>query len=484
VSLIRRVSNALSKDEILARHRTLDLIERPLKFGGPGLRPLRRDSEFFLQNHPNPETALRIEQQMNEIAVMIEKMNEREQSGNRVIILSASAFLVTCVAYSLFQLSDINTVFTSALPSLFTVFEYSTARKLLSTLARFDLLPVDFASEDPYMIRTSDIAKKHPRTRPMRLCIPVGLGAGIDVDCDGPWAFLKFGFGSIEVGPVSIDPQNGFNENNVQLIGTTVVSDTHRRDSSKGFQVLADRLCDYIDRRVDDLLTRNTVTGITVIVNETEDIDKICSHARFMEKGDFMSIDVSHLQSTDVLKILQRLETATHRLSTITMIFLKVGLNQSFPPSEEVAAAIKKSTCVVGVNINGAGLTSHNAKITKFITEGDVRLAGLPVREKSTEAVANWFIALGEGKSGKEIIASGGVYNGQDALEKIEAGASLVNVFSAFVTDGPPVARRIKTQLSVRLMNKGYYNLDEVIGARHRIVSKRLQDVMKNRKRF
>ncbi|TEB17024.1 hypothetical protein C9890_0530, partial [Perkinsus sp. BL_2016] len=55
---------------------------------------------------------------------------------------------------------------------------------------------------------------------------------------------------------------------------------------------------------------------------------------------------------------------------------------------------------------------------------------------------------------------------------------------SAFVLEGPPIARRIKTQLSVRLMNKGYYNLDEVIGSNHRILSKRLRDARKRRRRF
>lgn len=81
-------------------------------------------------------------------------------------------------------------------------------------------------------------------------------------------------------------------------------------------------------------------------------------------------------------------------------------------------------------------------------------------------------------------MASGGVFCGKDALDKIEAGASIINVLTAFVVDGFPVARRIKTQLSVQLMNKGYYNLDEAIGAKHRVASDRLRKAARMRKRF
>jgi dihydroorotate dehydrogenase len=481
IGSLRRFSTNLSRDQITARQKTLDLIQRPLSFGEQGLRTRAQDPDFFLQHHPDQEAALRIRQQMDEIALLIEKMNQREESGNRVIVLAATAFLVTSLGYTLYQLNDVNTAFTSFLPSLFTLIEFPRARKLLCWLSKIGCLPVDFGSEDPYLIRMMEPSKKHPKSRPIRVCVPVGLGAGIDIDCEGPEGFLKFGFGSIEVGPVPMSPEPELSANNIQLVGSSIFSDPNRRDGSKGFDVVAARLCDFMERRPMDLLTRNTITGLSVIVKSEEDVKKVFSHTRLLSLADFISLDVSACETPDVLRILSAAEREAEAVDSLPLLFLKVDLKQSLPPSEEMASCVSKSRTIVGVNVNGSGFAAPNSKIVPFSADRDVRVSGTMVKERSTEAVRNWFKALGEGK---EIIASGGVFNGQDALEKIEAGASLVNVYSAFVVDGPPVARRIKTQLSVRLMNKGYYDLEEVIGSNHRIASKRLKEAMKRRKRF
>jgi dihydroorotate dehydrogenase len=210
------------------------------------------------------------------------------------------------------------------------------------------------------------------------------------------------------------------------------------------------------------------------------------SHANLIRTADYVSIDVTGIKDAEsIVGIIERLDSESRKKDSVPPFFIKVSLGQSFPPSSAVTAAITASESVVGVNVAGYGLASGNNKqITKFSTSEDVTVSGVMIREKATQAVGEWYKALGRGSRGKEIIASGGVLTGKDALEKIEAGASFVNVFSAFVLDGPPVARRIKTQLSVQLMNKGYYNLDEAIGANHREKSRRLKHAEKRRKRF
>ena len=137
---------------------------------------------------------MNIRNQMDELAIMIEKMNARQDSGNKVIIMAATMFLTSSLAYSLYQFNDVNTTLNACLPSLFRVLDFSLARQVVCGLARFDLLPVDFASEDPYLIRNITFGSRHPQTRPMRVCVPIGLGAGIDVNCDGPAAFSQQGF--------------------------------------------------------------------------------------------------------------------------------------------------------------------------------------------------------------------------------------------------------------------------------------------------
>ena len=423
---------------------------------------------------------------MDELAIMIDKMNARDQSGNKVIVLAATMFLTTSLAYTLFQFSDVNTTFTASLPSLFSFLDYSTARAGLCTLAKWSWLPVDFGSEDPYMIRVMDSSKHHPHTRPMRVCIPIGLGAGIDVNGEGPASFIKLGFGSVEIGSVTIEPSTGVTDNSVQLLANSIVAPLNRSDSSDGLATVATRLCDYLDSRPDDLLTRNTVTGISVVTSSESDVDGVFANKRLIETADYISLDASKVQDDyAVVKLINRIDARASECPSIPILFLKVSLAQSLPPSAAVVAAIVGSKAVVGVNVNGAGVASGgNKQITKFDNEQDVMVAGYIVKERSTDAVSEWYKALGRGKTGKEVIASGGVSCGKDALQKLEAGASMVNVFSAFVHDGPSVARRIKTQLSVQLMNSGYYNISEAIGARHREQSKKQKSTMKRRKRF
>lgn len=62
------------------------------------------------------------------------------------------------------------------------------------------------------------------------------------------------------------------------------------------------------------------------------------------------------------------------------------------------------------------------------------------------------------------IIGVGGISNGQDAFEKILAGASVVQLYSAFIYGGPPVVTRIKSELSNCLLNNGFHNVNEAIG--------------------
>ena len=444
------------------------------------------DPDTYLQSHPDPEIALRLRQQMDEISVLIEKMNAREQSGNKVIVMAAMMFLTGSFAYSLYQFSDVNTSFTSSLPSLFGFLDYSKARAVLCALAKYDMLPVDYGSEDPYLIRTIYGGSRHPKTRPIRVCIPVGLSAGLDVDCEGPSAFGKLGFGSVDVGIVSIDPSPGVASDNVELFSNSLISPKERRDSSEGLDVVAARYCDAIDARDSDLLARNTVTGITIEVTDATHVDRIFAKSRLIGRADYISLDVTSCSEEAMVSVVKHVDECTAKQQSIPLVFLKVNLAQSLPPSKALVDAITASSAVIGVNVNGTGLAAgSNKQITKFDTHGkDIHVAGLIVKEKSTEAVGEWYKALGRGTGGKEIFASGGIASGKDALAKIEAGASMVNVFSSFLYDGFHVARRIKTQLSVQFMNKGYYVLEEAIGSNHRQTSQRLKQSMKRRKKF
>ena len=176
------------------------------------------------------------------------------------------------------------------------------------------------------MIRETSFSKNHPKSRPLKVSIPVGLASGIDVECLGPGAFLKLGFGSIEVGPVSIEPTDPIEENSVQLLSNSLVSHGRRCDGSAGLEAVGDRLASYIAKRDDDMLTRNTITGISIFADSPDAIDRIVNHKRLMDSADYVSLDVSRVSdSSRIVEVLQRLEAQVDKRESIAPIFLKVS---------------------------------------------------------------------------------------------------------------------------------------------------------------
>ena len=410
---------------------------------------------------------------MDELAVFIERLNAREQSSNKVIVFAASMFLTTSIAYTLFQFSDVNTIFSAGMPSPWLLFDYCTARGVIMFLSKYGMLPVDFASEDPYLIRDTQFGNK---TRNMRVCVPIGLSNGVDINCTGPQGLLKLGFGFLEIGPVSINAQNSIDEARISLFERSTMSSINRKNASEGLNVVSTRLCDYIENsRPKDLLTRNTVTGILIVLKTTNDVETLFANTRLIHCADYITLDCP--LNTETIK---KIDQCASKFASIPPIYIQV--TEESESTSRIIETILASQAIVGVCVNGQRTATVPCTTQAFPTLNEpVHVSGFITRQKSTETVSTWYKLLGEKK---EIIASGGVACGKDALDKIEAGASMVQILTAFTFEGAQIARRIKTQLSVQLMNKGYYNIDEAIGAKHREKSTRMKNAMKRRKRF
>ncbi|ETE68183.1 Dihydroorotate dehydrogenase (quinone), mitochondrial [Ophiophagus hannah] len=93
-------------------------------------------------------------------------------------------------------------------------------------------------------------------------------------------------------------------------------------------------------------------------------------------------------------------------------------------------------------------------------------LSGAPLRQLSTQMVSDMY-SLTQGRI--PIIGVGGVCTGQDALEKIRAGASLVQMYTALTYHGPPVVGTIKQDLEALLREQGFQSVQDAVGADHRL---------------
>ncbi|VDP21630.1 unnamed protein product, partial [Onchocerca flexuosa] len=119
-------------------------------------------------------------------------------------------------------------------------------------------------------------------------------------------------------------------------------------------------------------------------------------------------------------------------------------------------------------NINGiiiSNSTINHPKNLQTVLQDDDFLSGKPLRDLSTNCIRNVY-SLSHGKI--PIIGCGGISSGQDAYEKIRAGASLLQLYSSLLYQGFPVIGRIKRELVECLARDGFRNITEAVGADHR----------------
>ncbi|VDI60235.1 dihydroorotate dehydrogenase [Mytilus galloprovincialis] len=95
-------------------------------------------------------------------------------------------------------------------------------------------------------------------------------------------------------------------------------------------------------------------------------------------------------------------------------------------------------------------------------------LSGEPLKDLSTKTISDMY-RLTEGKV--PIIGVGGVGSGEDAYDKIKEGASLVQLYTALIYQGPPVIGKINRELSELLIKDGYKSITEAVGANHKTKS-------------
>lgn len=142
-------------------------------------------------------------------------------------------------------------------------------------------------------------------------------------------------------------------------------------------------------------------------------------------------------------------------------ILLKLAPDLTKDELQDVAKVINKKECKVdGLIISNTTIArSEDLKSDNAQEVGG--LSGAPLTHKSTQVIAQMYKLTG-GKV--PIIGVGGVFSGQDALDKILAGATLVQLYTSFVYHGPFVVGRVKKELLELIEQKGYKSLNDAVG--------------------
>jgi dihydroorotate dehydrogenase len=142
---------------------------------------------------------------------------------------------------------------------------------------------------------------------------------------------------------------------------------------------------------------------------------------------------------------------------------VKVAPDLTFEALDEILELVgpRSIAGIVATNTTISRPTTSDAALQKIYAETG-GLSGRPLRARSTEIVRHLFRQT---KGQLPIIGVGGIFSAEDAWEKITAGASLVQVYTGLVYEGPAVASKIVTGLQKKLTASGLKNLSQAVGS-------------------
>lgn len=185
--------------------------------------------------------------------------------------------------------------------------------------------------------------------------------------------------------------------------------------------------------------------------------------------ADYLVINVSS-PNTPGLRSLQQREPLQNLLSsTISArdefaahapLFVKLAPDLSLEEMEDVAAVVVE-TGIDGMIVSNTTNARSEVLLSKHKHEVG-GLSGAPIKDRSTECIRTMYKLT---KGTVPIIGVGGVGSGRDAYDKLRAGASLIQVYSMMVYEGPGCVSRIRKELADILVENGYKSVEDVVGA-------------------
>lgn len=316
--------------------------------------------------------------------------------------------------------------------------------------------------------------RNHPPDDPANLAIslwgknftnPIGLAAGFDKDARVVPAMERFGFGFIEVGGLTPKPQPGNPRPRMFRLSQDQALINRLGFNNKGVAAAAMRLSEM--RRHHEI-RRPLAVNIGCNKNTADPIDDyVTVFTQVAPLVDFAVINVSS-PNTPGLRDLQG-ET---QLRAILTALRQIKLEQKIPILIKIAPDLSRAALdgiiSVATDSNGAdGLVISNTTIDRpaYLRSSHASqqggLSGKPLFAPSTELLRTVYR---ETKGKLPLIGVGGINSGGDAYAKIRAGASLVQLYTALVYQGPGLVQRLKSEVSALLAQDGFTSLAQAIG--------------------
>ncbi len=280
---------------------------------------------------------------------------------------------------------------------------------------------------------------------------PIGLAAGFDKQGDVFHKLGQLGFSFLEIGSVTPKPQAGNPRPRLFRLPEQQAIINRYGFNSKGLNYMLNKLT---------TLKRTCITGINLGKNKQtiHDIDDFILGVNMLgDQADYLTLNISS-PNTPGLRDLQNPLILQPLLKEVNRILrqkkrnipLLVKLSPDMPLQEERRLV----EFLVEQGIGGIIVSN-----SLFVEQGG--LSGEPLKAKSTEMLKRVHL-ITEGKI--PLIGCGGIASGQDAFEKLLAGAHLLQIYTAFVYQGPAIISRILKELNALFCEKGITHIQEITG--------------------
>jgi dihydroorotate dehydrogenase len=305
---------------------------------------------------------------------------------------------------------------------------------------------------------------------------PVGLAAGCDKNARAAALWAGFGFGFVEVGTVTAQPQQGNPQPRVFRLAQDSAIINRLGFNSEGSEAVAQRLSKLWSRSQSMTVPLGVNIGKTkVVTGEDAIIEDYCtSFRRLAPYADYVAINVSS-PNTPGLRLLQAREPLTAlvqalKLQSEELFAAKASKNSTGQPvplfikiSPDMSDEDMADVVEVALENGLSGVIATNTTLARqgVTSEQDGGLSGRPLRKRANE-VMRFLYRVSEGKL--PLIGVGGIESAEAAYERIRSGASLVQLYTGMVFEGPYLAKQINVGLMKLLAKDGCSSVAEVVG--------------------
>lgn len=335
------------------------------------------------------------------------------------------------------------------------LFQIDAERAHGLTIAGLKAVPVGPAPKSDPILQTKLAGLNFPN--------PIGMAPGFDKNGEVPDALIRMGFGYAEVGTLTPKPQLGNPKPRVfRLIEDRAVIN-RLGFNNQGQGSAMPRL-----RRMRKRMGKG-VLGINIGANKDSDdriADYVTGVTNMAPLADYLTVNISS-PNTPGLRALQDKGALEELLSAVieargtntVPVFLKVAPDLETEDVDDIVDVVGSqkldALIVSNTTITRDGLKSRNQKETGG-------LSGAPLKAIAQQRLKDFRSASG---GNIPLIGVGGIATAQDAYDRIRAGASLVQLYTAMIYEGPTIARCMASELTKLLKRDGFTSVSEAVGA-------------------